>query len=231
VPVPDRPADEPLRVLVAEDDLFVRSGIVRMLAAAGHEVVAEAGDADELVRRARGHRPDVVVTDVRMPPTNTDDGVRAAAAVRAELPGTGVLLLSQHVAGSYVEELLRVSVDGVGYLLKERVKDPDELAQAVARVGRGDVVLDKQLVRALAAPHEPPHVREGLTERDRAVLSEMAEGRTNRGVAEQLSISERAVEKHVTAIFSKLGLDPSPVDHRRVLAVLAHLRAERQPHG
>jgi DNA-binding NarL/FixJ family response regulator len=197
---------------------------VRVLEDAGFEVVAQAGDADDLLRKTRAHKPDVAVVDVRMPPTNTDDGLRAAQVIRAELPDVSVLVLSQYVEEGYALELLGESAAGVGYLLKDRVAEIDRFTDAVRRVAEGGSALDPDVVSQLLGRGGADPLDE-LTPREREVLGLMAEGRTNRAISEQLVITERAVEKHVTSIFSKLGLETSPDDHRRVLAVLAYLRA------
>jgi DNA-binding NarL/FixJ family response regulator len=203
----------------------MREGIVRLLEEAGFEVVAQAGDADDLMRKVRAHKPDVAVIDIRMPPTNTDDGLRAALALRAELPGTGVLVLSQYVEEGYAIDLLSEGGDGVGYLLKDRVGDVRLFTDAVVRVAEGGSALDPEVVSHMLGRKRTDDPLDELTPREREVLALMAEGRSNRAVAEQLVVTERAVEKHVTSILGKLRLPASPEDHRRVLAVLAYLRA------
>jgi DNA-binding NarL/FixJ family response regulator len=213
-----------VRVVVADDSVLLREGVVRILEDAGFEVVAQAGDADDLVRKTRAHKPDVAVVDVRMPPTNTDDGLRAAQQIRSELPQVSVLVLSQYVEEGYALELLSESAEGVGYLLKDRVAEIERFTEAVRQVGDGGSVLDPDVVSQLLGRRREEPLEE-LTPREREVLGLMAEGRTNHAIAEQLVITERAVEKHVTGIFSKLDLATSPDDHRRVLAVLAYLRA------
>jgi len=214
-----------VRVVVAEDSVLLREGVVRLLTEAGMEVVAQAGDAEDLLRKVRGHHPDVAVIDVRMPPTQTDEGLRAAARIRAEHPGTGVLVLSQYVEEGYALELLADGAAGVGYLLKDRVADVDRFTDAVRRVGEGGSALDPEVVARLLGRSRRQDPLAALSPREREVLALMAEGRSNRAVAETLVVTERAVEKHVTSIFSKLDLPPTADDHRRVLAVLTYLRA------
>jgi DNA-binding NarL/FixJ family response regulator len=211
--------------VVAEDSVLLREGVVRLLEDAGMEVVGQAGDADDLLRKVRAHKPDVAVVDVRMPPTNSDDGLRAAQVIRAELPATAVLVLSQYVEEAYALELLGDGAEGVGYLLKDRVAEVDGFIDAVRRVAGGGSALDPEVVAQLLGRRRAADPLDELTPREREVLEEMAAGRTNQAIASRLVVSERAVEKHVTSIFSKLGLETSPDDHRRVLAVLAYLRA------
>jgi DNA-binding NarL/FixJ family response regulator len=212
-------------VIVAEDSVLLREGIARLLAEGGFEVAGEAADAEELLRKARAHKPDVAIVDIRMPPTHTDDGLRAALEIRRELPKTGVLVLSQYVEEGYVLELLSDSAERTGYLLKDRVADVERFLDAVRRVGQGGSALDPEVVSHLLGRQRRDDPLEGITAREREVLALMAEGRSNRAIAEQLVVTERAVEKHVTSIFGKLGLPPTPEDHRRVLAVLTFLRA------
>ena len=214
-----------MRVVVADDSVLLREGIVRLLEDAGMEVVGQAGDAEDLVRKVRAHKPDVAVVDVRMPPTNTDDGLRAAQEIRAELPDVAVLVLSQYVEEGYALELLAADAEGVGYLLKDRVAEVDRFIDAVRRVADGGSALDPEVVSQLLGRSRRDDPLAELTPREREVLALMAEGRTNHAISEQLVITERAVEKHVTSIFGKLGLATSPQDHRRVLAVLTYLRA------
>jgi DNA-binding NarL/FixJ family response regulator len=197
---------------------------VRLLEDAGLEVVAQAGDAEDLLRKVRAHKPDVAITDIRMPPSHTDEGLRAALVIRGELPETGVLVLSQYVDEAYAFELLSGSTEGVGYLLKDRVADVDALLEGVRRVAAGGSALDPEVVTHLLGRHRRDDPLDALTAREREVLALMAEGRSNRAIAAELVVTERAVEKHVTSIFSKLGLPASAADHRRVLAVLAYLR-------
>ena len=212
-----------LRVLVAEDSVLLREGLVRLLEESGCEVVAQAGDAPDLLRKARGHKPDVAIIDVRMPPDNTDDGLRAALTIRSEQPETAVLVLSQYIEDRYAIELIGEVPEGVGYLLKERVSDVDTLLDAVHRVAAGGSVIDPQVVGQLLGRHRQDPLDE-LSTREREVIELMAEGRSNHAIATKMVITERAVEKHVTSIFSKLGLPPAEDDHRRVLAVLTFLR-------
>jgi DNA-binding NarL/FixJ family response regulator len=214
-----------MRVVVADDSVLMREGIVRLLGEAGFEVVAQAGDAEDLLRKVRAHKPDVAVIDIRMPPTNTDDGLRAALELRAELPDTGVLVLSQYVEEGYAVDLLSEGGEGVGYLLKDRVGDVRLFTDAVVRVAEGGSALDPEVVSHMLKRKRSEDPLDELTPREREVLGLMAEGRSNRSVAEQLVVTERAVEKHVTSIFGKLRLAAAPQDHRRVLAVLAYLRS------
>jgi DNA-binding NarL/FixJ family response regulator len=214
-----------LRVVLADDSVLLREGVARLLGEAGFEVVGQAGDAEDLLRKVRAHRPDVAVVDVRMPPTHTDEGLRAAVEIRRELPGTGVLVLSQIVEDAYALELVAENAEGVGYLLKDRVADLDRFADAVRRVGEGGSALDPEVGAQLRGRRRRDDPLEELTPREREVLELMAEGRSNHAIAEQMVVTERAVEKHVTSIFSKLGLPPAPEDHRRVLAVLTFLRS------
>jgi DNA-binding NarL/FixJ family response regulator len=214
-----------MRVLVAEDSVLLREGVVRLLQEAGHEVVGQAGDPDDLMRKVRAHKPDLAVVDVRMPPTQTDEGLRAAKEIRSELPEIGVLVLSSYVEPTYAQELLADNAEGLGYLLKDRVSDVKTFADAVQRVGTGGSALDPEVVSLLMGRAREDDPLEELTPREREVLGLMAEGRTNAAIAEQLVVTERAVEKHVTSIFSKLDLSASSDDHRRVLAVLRFLEA------
>jgi DNA-binding NarL/FixJ family response regulator len=212
-----------MRVVVAEDSVLLREGVARLLQDAGHEVVGQAGDADDLMRKVRAHKPDLAVVDVRMPPTQTDEGLRAAKEIRAELPGVGVLVLSGYVEPTYAQELLAENAEGLGYLLKDRVSDVTAFADAVERVGTGGSALDPEVVSVLMGRAREDDPLEELTPREREVLGLMAEGRSNAAIAEQLVVTDRAIEKHVTSIFSKLGLTASNEDHRRVLAVLRFL--------
>jgi DNA-binding NarL/FixJ family response regulator len=214
-----------MRVIVAEDSVLLREGVVRLLQEAGHEVVGQAGDPEDLMRKVRAHQPDIAIVDVRMPPTQTDEGLRAAKEIRSELPGTGVLVLSSYVEPTYAQELLAENAEGLGYLLKDRVADVNTFADAVQRVGTGGSALDPEVVSLLMGRAREDDPLEELTPREREVLGLMAEGRTNAAIAEQLVVTERAVEKHVTSIFGKLGLTASSDDHRRVLAVLRFLEA------
>jgi DNA-binding NarL/FixJ family response regulator len=214
-----------LRVVVADDAVLLREGVARILEEAGFEVVAQAGDGEDLLRKVRAHKPDVAVVDVRMPPTHTDEGLRAAREIRAELPQVGVLVLSQYVEEAYAVELLSESAEGLGYLLKDRVSDIEGFADAVRRVAGGGSALDPEVVSQLVGRRRRDDPLGELSDREREVLSLMAEGRSNASIAERLVVTERAVEKHVTSIFSKLDLTATPETHRRVLAVLAFLRS------
>jgi DNA-binding NarL/FixJ family response regulator len=214
-----------MRVVVADDSVLLREGVVRLLEEKGFDVVAQAGDAEDLIRKVNAHKPDVAVVDIRMPPTNTDDGLRAALEIRAALPDTGVLVLSQYVEESYALDLVGDSAGGVGYLLKDRVADVDRFVDSVRRVAEGGSALDPEVVAQLVGRARRDDPLAELTPREREVLELMAEGRSNNAIAAQMIVTDRAVEKHVTSIFGKLGLPPAPEDHRRVLAVLAFLRA------
>ena len=215
-----------MRVVVADDSVLLREGVAQLLAQAGFEVVGQAGDAAELLEQVQRHAPDVALVDIRMPPTHTDEGLQAARAIRERHPQVGVLVLSQYVRPSYAFELLGESAAGVGYLLKDRVSDVAELADAVRRVGAGGSVLDPVVVSQLVGRRrEGGDALEDLSDREREVLRLMAEGRTNQAIADRLFITERTVEKHVKSILAKLRLPTSPDDHRRILAVLAYLRA------
>src|SRR5688500_13346095 len=213
-----------LRVVVADDQLLLREGIARLLEEAGMDVVAQAGDGEDLLRKVGAHKPDVAIVDVRMPPTHTDEGLRAAAEIRERHPGVGVLVLSQYVEEAYALELFGDGADGLGYLLKDRAGDLDRFVESVRRVGEGGSALDPEVVGRLLGRRRREDPLEVLTPREREVLGQMAEGRSNGGIAEALVVTERAVEKHVTSIFTKLDLAPAAEDHRRVLAVLAYLR-------
>jgi DNA-binding NarL/FixJ family response regulator len=213
-----------MRIVIADDTVLLREGAARLLEEAGHEVVAQAGDADDLLRKVRAHEPDVAVIDVRMPPDNSDDGLRAALTIRSELPEIGILLLSQYVEDRYFNELVSGGAEGVGYLLKDRVTEVERLAEAVERVAAGGSVLDPEVVAQMLGRTREEDPLDSLTAREREVLGLMAEGRTNRSIAEALFLSERAIERHITSIFGKLDLPTTEQDHRRVLAVLAYLR-------
>jgi DNA-binding NarL/FixJ family response regulator len=210
---------------VADDSVLLREGIVRILGDSGFDVVGQAGDAEDLVRKVAAHKPDVAIVDVRMAPTNTDDGLRAAQKIRAEHPDTGVLVLSQYIEEGYALELLSENAEGVGYLLKDRVADVERFTESVRRVGEGGSALDPEVVAQLLGRRRREDPLEELSPREREVLELMAEGRSNHAIAESLVVTERAVEKHVTSIFGKLKLPPTAEDHRRVLAVLRYLRA------
>jgi len=213
-----------VRVVLAEDSVLLREGIARILEEAGIEVVGQAGDAEDLLRKVRAHKPDVAITDIRMPPSHTDEGLRAAHEIRGELPEIGVLVLSQYVEEGYALDLLADNAAGLGYLLKDRVGDVDAFLDAVRRVSEGGSALDPEVVSQLMGRKRRDDPLDELTPREREVLGLMAEGRSNHAIAEALVVTERAVEKHVTSIFSKLDLVNTPEDHRRVLAVLAYLR-------
>ncbi|HEX5909542.1 MAG TPA: response regulator transcription factor [Thermoleophilaceae bacterium] len=215
-----------MRVVVAEDSVLLREGVVRLLSEAGFDVVAQTGDADDLRRRVYAHKPDVAIVDVRMPPDHTDDGLRAALEIRDRQPATGVLVLSQYIEEGYALDLItQAGVDGgVGYLLKDRVADVDRFLDAVRRVAGGGSALDPEVVAQLLGRRRRDDPLEALTPREREVLELMAEGRSNVAIADTLVVTERAVEKHVTSIFHKLELTPTAGDHRRVLAVLAFLQ-------
>ena len=210
-------------VVLADDSVLLREGTARLLEDAGFSVVGQAGDADDLLLKVRSYRPDVAVVDIRMPPTHTDEGLRAAKEIREKHPGTGVLVLSQYVESDYAMELLSESAEGVGYLLKDRVADIGDFASAVRRVAEGGSALDPTIVSRLVGRRRGSDPLADLTPREREVLEQMAEGRSNKAIASRLVVTERAVEKHVTSIFGKLRLPPSSDDHRRVLAVLAYL--------
>ena len=214
-----------MRVVIAEDSVLLREGAVRLLEEAGIEVVGRAGDAEELLRKVRAHKPDVAIVDIRMPPDYGSEGLQAAAEIRRELPSTGVLILSQYVEEHYVTQLMAAGTEGVGYLLKDRVADVDRFVEAVHRVAEGGSVLDPQVVAEMLGRRRPSGPLDTLTERERDVLAAMAEGLTNREIAGRQFVSERAVERHVTSIFEKLGLAAGDGGHRRVLAVLAYLDA------
>ena len=217
--------DRPLRVALGEDDVLLREGIARILGDAGLDVVVRCGDAEDLLRRTLAYRPDVVVTDVQMPPDRTDDGLRAAREVRRREPRTGVLILSQFCEPSYVLDLVGQRPEGVGYLLKERVGDIDAFVDAITRVAAGGTALDPEVVTRMLGHHTRDDPLQLLTPRERAVLAAMAEGMSNLGIARSLFTSLASVEKHVTAIFRKLPLEPADTEHRRVRAVLTYLRA------
>jgi DNA-binding NarL/FixJ family response regulator len=214
-----------VRVVVADDSVLLREGLVRLLAEAGMEVVGQASDAEDLLRKVGAHRPDVAIVDVRMPPTQTDEGLRAAAEIRDRFPDTGVLVLSQDVEEGYAMELLGTHAEGVGYLIKDRVADLDRFVDAVRRVGEGGSALDPEVVSRLIGRTRAADPLVEISPRERTVLELMAEGRSNKAIARELVVTDRAVEKHVTSIFTKLDLPPTPDDHRRVLAVLTFLRA------
>ena len=210
--------------MIGEDDVLLREGIVRLLGEAEFEVVAQAGDAEDLLRKGLAHRPDLVVADINMPPGHGDDGLRAVLEVRKQRPDTGVLILSQYYEEDYALDLIAEGADGVGYLLKERVGDVDSFVQAAGRVAEGGSALDTEVVARMVGRRRSEGPIDQLSPREVEVLAAMAEGKSNRGIAEALVVSQAAVEKHVTSIFHKLGLDPAETEHRRVLAVLTYLR-------
>ena len=212
-----------IRVVLADDSVLLREGVARLLAEAGFEVVGQSGTADDLLLKVRSYDPDIAIVDIRMPPTYTDEGLRAAHEIRLGHPEVGVLVLSQYVESGYALELLQGSAEGVGYLLKDRVSDVTEFAAAVKRVAEGGSALDPEVVSRLVGSRRGDDPLSQLTAREREVLELIAEGRSNQGIAERLVITERAVEKHVTSIFGKLRLPTVAQDHRRVLAVLAYL--------
>jgi DNA-binding NarL/FixJ family response regulator len=214
-----------VRVVVADDSVLLREGIARLLETAGFEIVGRAGDGEDLLRKVGAHKPDIAVVDVRMPPTYTDEGLRAALRIRAEHPDTAVLVLSAHVDETHAIELLSESTQSTGYLLKDRVADVKTFTDAVQRVADGGSALDPEVVALLLGRRRRHDPLVELTPRERDVLALMAEGRSNAATAGALVVTERAVEKHVTGIFTKLGLPPAAEDHRRVLAVLAFLRS------
>ena len=212
----------PLRVVVADDNALLREGIASLLAEAGHEVVGRAVDADDLRLKVRSYTPDIAIVDVRMPPGNADDGIVAAADIRRAHPSVAVLVLSQHLEPTYMLELVAGDATGVGYLLKDRVRDVAEFVDAVERVAAGGTAFDPEVVKMLVGGHRRSAL-DDLTDREREVLSLIAEGRSNRAIGKRLFLSSRAVERDVQAIFRKLGLPDSEDDNRRVLAVLALL--------
>jgi DNA-binding NarL/FixJ family response regulator len=213
-----------MRAVIAEDSVLLREGLIRLLTEAGVEVVGQAGDAEDLLRKTRAHKPDVVITDIKMPPGQSDEGLRAAEVIRNELPGTGVLVLSQYIEEGYAMELLGESAEGVGYLLKDRVADVERFIDAVNRVAAGGSALDPEVVSTMLGRRRREDPLEQLTPREREVLALMAEGYTNIAIAERLVVTERAIEKHVTNIFGKLGFASEPDHHRRVMAVLTYVQ-------
>jgi DNA-binding NarL/FixJ family response regulator len=213
-----------IRVVVGEDQLLVREGVVRVLEDAGFEVVGVAADAPDLLRKTNAHKPDVVITDIQMPPERTDDGLRAAIQIRRSRPDTGVVVLSQFLEDRYALELVGDRADGVGYLLKDRVGDPKLFADSVRRVAAGGSALDPQVIQRMVGRRRDAGPLDVLTARERDVMALMAEGRSNSGIAAELTVTVAAVERHVTGIFDKLGLRPAAEDHRRVLAVLEYLK-------
>lgn len=218
----------PVRVVIAEDDVLLREGIARLLTEAGFDVVGRAGDAEDFLRKGFAHRPDVAIVDIEMPPGRGADGLRAALELRTRLPEIGVLVLSSHYEEEYALDLIGDSAEGVGYLLKERVGDVDAFTDAVARVAAGGSALDPEVVgRMLGRRRSPDGPLGQLTEREREVLAQIAEGKSNQGIADALVVTTAAVEKHVTSIFQKLGIESTPTGHRRVLAALTYVRGSR----
>ncbi|MDX6688569.1 MAG: hypothetical protein QOG15_26 [Solirubrobacteraceae bacterium] len=215
-----------MRVAVADDSLLFREGLVRVLRSHGFEVVAETDNAEDLLRRVGGLKPDLAVVDIRMPPTHTDEGIQAAHAIRRDHPGMGVVVLSQYLESTYAMRLLEDGSAGRGYLLKDRVSDLAEFVAAVRRVGEGGSVVDPEVIAALVdRPAAASGDLDELSAREREILGLMAEGRSNAGICDQLVLSRRTIESHVRTIFLKLGLAPADDDHRRVMAVLTYLRA------
>lgn len=218
-----------LRVVIGEDDVLLREGIARLLEEAGLDVVGQAGDADDLLRKTLAHRPDVAIVDVQMPPNGTDDGLVAARQLRRDLPDMGILILSQFYDASFALELIGDTADGIGYLLKERVGDVATFVDAVGRVAAGGTALDAEVVSRMLGRRRLDDPLSALTPRERTVLSAMAEGKSNAGIAAALALSHASVEKHVTAIFRKLGLAAVSTEHRRVHAVLTYVRSVDTP--
>jgi DNA-binding NarL/FixJ family response regulator len=214
-----------VRVVLADDSVLLREGVARLLEETGFEVVGQSGNADDLLRHVAMHRPDVAIVDIRMPPTHTDEGLRAAKTIREKHPRVGVVVLSQYVEPAYAMELLSESAEGVGYLLKDRISDVDDFAATIRRVAEGGSALDPAVVSELVGRRRREDPLDELTPREREVLELMAEGRSNGAIAGRLFVTERAIEKHVTSIFQKLRLTATAGDHRRVLAVLAYLRS------
>jgi DNA-binding NarL/FixJ family response regulator len=212
-----------MRIVIAEDAAVIRAGLTEILTDRGHEVVAAVGDAEALKAAVAKHQPGIAIVDVRMPPDHTDEGLRAAIAIRKEHPGTAILVFSQYIETRYAADLLRARSGGVGYLLKDRVANVAEFSDAIDRVAAGGTALDPEVVAGMLNATRHASALAALTARERDVLAQMAEGRSNSAIAGQLVVSERAVEKHISNIFTKLDLPPSDSDHRRVLAVLAYL--------
>jgi DNA-binding NarL/FixJ family response regulator len=213
-----------MRLVVADDSLLFREGLVRLLTELGFEVLGQTANADDLVRRVGGLKPDLALVDIRMPPSFTDEGLQAALQIGERAPGVGVLVLSQYIESSYAMRLLETGSAGRGYLLKDRVSDLEQFAEAIRRVGEGGSVVDPEVVAALVGGRRDAGPLGQLTGREQEILALMAEGRSNTGIGERLYLSQRTIESHVRSIFRKLGLDETPDDHRRVLAVLAYLR-------
>lgn len=214
-----------MRAVIAEDSVLLREGIARLLEDGGIEVVGQSGDGEDLLRKVRAHKPDIAIVDIRMPPTNTDEGLVAAKTIRTESPDVSVLVLSQYIEESYALDLLADNAEGVGYLLKDRVSDLDNFLDAVRRVADGGSALDPEVVSHMLGRRRTDSPLDLLSERERSVLALMAEGRSNKAIAVDLVVTGSTVEKHVTNIFDKLDLDAAPEDHRRVLAVLKYLES------
>jgi DNA-binding NarL/FixJ family response regulator len=212
-----------MRIVIAEDAAVIRAGLAEILIDRGHEIVAAVGDAEALKDAVAADQPDVAIVDVRMPPSHTDEGLRAAIAIRRDHPGVGILVFSQYIETRYAADLLATGSGGVGYLLKDRVANVAEFTDAIARIAAGGTALDPEVVSGLLSASRHVSTLSTLTARERDVLALMAEGRSNSAIADRIIVSERAVEKHISNIFTKLGLPPSDSDHRRVLAVLAYL--------
>jgi DNA-binding NarL/FixJ family response regulator len=212
-----------MRIVIAEDAAVIRAGLAEILTDRGHEIVAAVGDAEALKDAVATHQPDVAIVDVRMPPSHTDEGLRAAIAIRRDHAGTGILVFSQYIETRYAADLLATRSGGVGYLLKDRVANVAEFTDAITRIAAGGTALDPEVVSGLLNASRHASALATLTAREHDVLALMAEGRSNSGIADRIAVSERAVEKHISNIFTKLGLPPSDSDHRRVLAVLAYL--------
>jgi DNA-binding NarL/FixJ family response regulator len=215
----------PLRIVIADDSVLLREGLAEVLSSRGFEVVAQAGDGEELLRKVAGHKPDVALVDIRMPPTGTDEGLKAAETMAERHPGVAVLVLSEYLEPEFARRLLEAGTPGRGYLLKETVTDLGAFADAIRRVASGQSVVDPAIVREVLGRRREEGPLDELSGREREILELMAEGRSNHGIAEQLVLSERTVESHVRSIFQKLGLSDAPDDHRRVLAVIAYLRS------
>jgi DNA-binding NarL/FixJ family response regulator len=214
-----------LRVLLADDEVLLSAGLARLLEDAGISVVATVASADRVLEEVTRHRPDVAIVDVQMPPDGTDDGLRAAIAIRAQFPATAVLVLSNFLEERYPLDLIGEDAKGVGYLLKSRIGDVDSFLESVRRVAEGGSALDPEVVQRMVSRRRRDSPIDDLTARERAVLGLMAEGRSNHGIAAELEVTPAAIEKHVTGVFSKLGLNDEPLQHRRVMAVLTMLRA------
>jgi DNA-binding NarL/FixJ family response regulator len=212
-----------MRIVIAEDAAVIRAGLAEILTDRGHEIVAAVGDAEALKDAVAAHQPDVAIVDVRMPPSHTDEGLRAAITIRRDHPGVGILVFSQYIETRYASDLLATRSGGVGYLLKDRVANVGEFTDAITRIAAGGTALDPEVVAGLLGASRHASALSALTAREHDVLALMAEGRSNSAIADRIVVSERAVEKHISNIFTKLDLPPSDSDHRRVLAVLAYL--------